>query len=250
MRLLLWLPVMLSILPSDAPGQMTSQTVSTAVTKTLNYLLYLPTRYQQEPEEKWPLVVFLHGYGERGPGLDKLKLHGPPKLVAAGKAFPFILASPQCDGPWWEPESIKILIDELQKTLRVDPARIYLTGLSMGGYGTWETACRYPELFAAIAPICGGGIPFLAGKHLSRTPIWCFHGAKDPIVPLSESESMVAAVRGQKSQKVQFTVYPLAEHDSWTQTYENDALYEWLLGQRKENGRTASNPGRDAPPKL
>lgn len=244
MRLLLWLPLLLFLVPTDSPAQMSPQTLTGTVTKTLNYLLYVPARYEQDPKESWPLVVFLHGYGERGPGLDKVKVHGPPKLAAAGKSFPFILAAPQCDGAWWEPEPVKILIEDLQKKLRVDPARIYLTGISMGGYGTWDTACRYPNLFAAIAPICGGGIPFLAGQNLAKMPIWCFHGAKDLTVPLSESKTMVDAVRAKGSQKVQFTVYPEASHDSWTQTYANDAFYEWLLGQRKENGKANAAPAK------
>ena len=231
---------MLSFALSEAPAQLSPQTVTGSVPKTVRYLLSLPARYEKDAKENWPLVVFLHGYGERGTDLEKVKVHGPTKLLAAGKSFPFILAPPQCDGPWWNPDTVKVLIDDLQKKLRIDPTRIYLTGISMGGYGTWDTACRYPDVFAAIAPICGGGIPFLAGQNLSRMPIWCFHGAKDTVVPLSESESMVKAVRKTKNQKVQFTVYPEAQHDSWTQTYENDAVYEWLLNQKKDNGKASA----------
>lgn len=211
-----------------------NETVSHVV--LLKYWLSLPNGYADDTSKKWPLVLFLHGAGERGDDLELVAKHGPPKLVKAGKDFPFILVAPQCPpDSWWESTTqilaLKTLLDRIEASCRVDPDRVYCTGLSMGGYGTWRLACEFPSRFAAIAPICGGGRPFLA-KAMKGIPTWAFHGAKDPVVPLSESEKMVDALR-RAGGTVEFTVYPEALHDSWTETYDNPALYEWLLKQRR-----------------
>ncbi|HTO94351.1 MAG TPA: PHB depolymerase family esterase, partial [Bacteroidota bacterium] len=121
------------------------------------YLVYLPPDYGKD-ERAWPLVLFLHGAGERGTRVELVKRHGPPKLAAAGRQFPFILVSPQCpEDEYWSVPVLKALLDRILATYRVDRSRIYLTGLSMGGNGTWRMAMAYPDLFAAIAPICGWG---------------------------------------------------------------------------------------------
>ena len=199
----------------------------------LDYLLYLPKEYGTV-EKDWPLIVFLHGIGERGDDINKVKMHGPPKLIEEGREFEFIVVSPQCPGTaWWTNcnEKVMALIDDVCEKYNVDQSRIYLTGLSMGGYGTWSVACTYPERFAAIAPICGGGLPITA-QSLKDVPVWAFHGAKDPVVPLSQSEGMVEAVK-KVGGDARLTVYPEAEHDSWTVTYENDELYKWFLEHTK-----------------
>ncbi len=199
------------------------------VTLELDYLLALPKGYGND-DRKWPLLVFLHGAGERGSDLDKVKVHGPAKLIEQGREMPFIVVSPQCpEGQWWthRVESVIALIDDVAEKHRVDPKRIYLTGLSMGGFGTWSIASTFPNRFAAIVPICGGGQPYLAG-NLKTVPVWAFHGAKDSVVPLRESERMVNAVTSFGGE-AKLTVYPNAEHDSWTETYNNPELYEWLL---------------------
>lgn len=204
------------------------------VTLELEYLLALPKDYDKDTTKAWSLLVFLHGAGERGSDINKVKVHGPAKLVEQGKEFPFIVVSPQCpEGQWWpnRVETVMALVDEIAEKYRVDPKRIYLTGLSMGGFGTWSIASTYPNRFAAIVPICGGGQPYLAA-NLKGIPIWAFHGAKDPVVPLSESQRMVNAVKSFGG-NAQLTVYPEAQHDSWTETYDNPALYEWLLKQSK-----------------
>jgi len=178
-------------------------------------------------------MIFLHGAGERGTDINLVKKHGPPKLADQKKDFPFIIVSPQCpSGQWWDAEAVNVLVDEIIAEHAVDPTRVYLTGLSMGGYGTWDLACRHPERFAAIAPICGGGIPFLAFDNLKKMPTWAFHGAKDQTVPLSESERMVEALKNAGAE-VKFTVYPDAGHDSWSQAYGDPELYRWLLSHRK-----------------
>jgi predicted peptidase len=159
-----------------------------------------------------------------------VKKHGPPKLVEK-KNFPFILISPQAPRRGWNPEAVNGLIDDVMANYRVDPDRVYLTGLSMGGYGTWALAAAHPEKFAAAVPICGGGDQSAATK-LKNLPLWVFHGAKDPIVRLAESKTMVEAVE-EAGGHVNFTIYPDAAHDSWTQTYDDPKLYKWLLSQRR-----------------
>jgi predicted peptidase len=200
----------------------------------LNYLIYLPKGYGENPDEKWPFILFLHGMGERGDDLELVKKHGIPKLLDTRDDFPFVVISPQCppDG-WWgeEVDALNALLDEALANYAIDPKRVYLTGMSMGGYGAWQLASLYPERFAAVVPICGGGNP-AAASRLKDVPVWAFHGAKDAIVLLSESEKMVAGMRAVGG-NVRFTVYPEADHDSWTLTYDNPELYEWLLQQRR-----------------
>lgn len=204
---------------------------------TLGYLLSLPPGYDADADARWPLLVFLHGAGESGSDLEKVKIHGPPKLIAAGGfAHPCIVVSPQCPGRGWNTDMVAALIDDLCRSYRVDEDRIYLTGLSMGGFGTWALAASRPERFAAIAPICGGGNPADAVK-LRGLPIWVFHGAKDAVVPLDASRAMVAALEALgQTDTVRFTVYPEVGHDSWTATYDDPAFYEWLFAQKRSHG--------------
>ncbi len=214
-------------------GAQCAQKLNRTVALKLDYLLYLPKDYSQG-DKKWPLIVFLHGSGERGSDLNKVKAHGPPKLVEQGKDMPFIIVSPQCPrGKWWPSrvETIMALIDEIAEKYDVDQSRIYLTGLSMGGYGTWSVACAHPERFAAIVPICGGGMTFIV-HNLKDMPVWAFHGAKDPAVPLKESQRMVNAVNVSGGE-AKLTVYPNAGHDSWTRTYDDPELYKWLLKHKR-----------------
>ncbi len=218
------------------------------ITRMLNsqYLLHLPKGYDAKGDKRWPLMLFLHGAGERGTNLAKVAVHGPPKLLKQGKEFPFILVSPQCpDGETWSNEVLLSLLDEVIARHAVDANRIYLTGLSMGGFGTWSLAAQHPERFAAIAPVCGGGdtIHVLLtsrkkSQALKALPVWAFHGAKDPVVKLAESERMVAAFKKAGVKEVELTVYPEADHDSWTETYKNEKLYEWFLKhERKPDGK-------------
>ena len=196
------------------------------------FLVDLPAGYADDPAKRWPLVLFLHGAGERGDDLSKVRIHGPPKRAAAGQAFPFILLSPQCpNGTWWSVPELADLLDRVQAEYRVDPDRVTCTGLSMGGFGTWALACEFPGRFAAIAPVCGGGDPRDV-QRLLGIPAWVFHGGKDGVVPLALSEDMVAALRALGA-KPGLTVYPEAGHDSWTATYDNPAFYDWLLANRR-----------------
>jgi len=196
------------------------------------YLLYLPAGYDKS-NKKWPLILFLHGSGERGRQLDRVKRHGPPRRVEEGATLPFIIVSPQCpEGQTWSVDFLDGLLDEVQKRYRIDPNRIYITGLSLGGYGTWALAEAIPERFAAIAPVCGGGDPSRAGA-MKKLPVWAFHGEKDLLVPVEESSVMVEALK-RAGGNVKFTVYPDKGHDCWTATYENPELYRWFLEHEKE----------------
>lgn len=216
---------------ADGAGQQKAAEMNRTVRITMNYLLYLPKDYDQKPS--WPLVLFLHGAGERGSDLALVKKHGPPKLVVEGKQFPFILVSPQCPRDrWWEPYELTALVDEICEKYKVDRDRIYVTGLSMGGFGTWALAAATPDRFAALAPVCGGGDPMIA-RRVAHIPQWVFHGAKDPVVPIERSEKMVEALK-KRGADVKFTVYPEAEHDAWTETYANPQLYQWLLEQKRK----------------
>ena len=198
----------------------------------MDYWIYLPQDY--EKQEKVPLLLFLHGAGERGNDLNKVKVHGPPKLIEAGKKFPFIVVSPQCpEGRWWATHELVALIDNLESKYKIDPDRIYVTGLSMGGFGTWALADRIPNRLAAIAPVCGGGNTVTA-RSLAKLPTWVFHGAKDTVVPLTLSQDMVDAMKKHGGEP-KLTIYPEAGHDSWTETYNNPEFYEWLLAQKRSS---------------
>lgn len=219
--------------PVLTPGQH-PQVFEKTITRDLscNYLLFLPEGYK-EKKQGWPMVLFLHGAGERGSDLNKVKVHGPPKIVQQQKDFPFIVVSPQCPKDDWWTDKVEVLInlvDDIVARYGVDTERIYLTGLSMGGYGTWALASKYPKRFAAIAPICGGGNRIMAFR-LKDVPVWSFHGAKDRVVPLKQSEEMVNAIKD-RGGNAKLTVYPDAGHDSWTETYNNAELYEWFLKHR------------------
>jgi predicted peptidase len=196
----------------------------------IDYLLFLPQGYE-ESKQRWPSILFLHGSGESGTNLAKVKKRGLPKLVESKPDFPFILVSPQCPGQGWNNKTLMALLDGVISKYRVDPHRIYLTGLSMGGYGTWSLAAAHPEKFAAIVPISGGGKTADA-KKLAALPIWVFHGAKDSIVPVQRSREMVEAIRAAGG-NVKYTEYPEAKHDCWTETYDNPELYKWLLAQKR-----------------
>jgi predicted peptidase len=203
----------------------------------VNYLLFLPQGYEANGGKRWPLILFLHGAGERGTNIWKVATHGPPKHVATMRDFPFIVVSPQCpEGQIWSRDVLLGLLDEVMAKYPVDKKRVYLTGLSMGGYGTWDLGLAHPERFAAIVPICGGGQTILVllssrdkASALKSLGVWAFHGGKDPVVPLEESQRMVDALKKARVEDVQLTVYPEAGHDSWTETYKNPKLYEWLL---------------------
>jgi predicted peptidase len=198
------------------------------------YLLFLPEDYGKA-DKQWPVIIFLHGAGESGTDLAKVKKHGPPKIVENKKDFPFIVVSPQAPSfkVGWQVEALDALLADLLAKYKIDPDRVYLTGLSMGGGGTWMWATAHAERFAAIVPICGYKNDPKQAAKLKDLPVWVFHGAKDKSVPLSRSEEMVNALKDAGG-NVKLKIYPDAGHDSWTETYNNPELYSWLLEQKRK----------------
>lgn len=197
----------------------------------LKYLLALPDGYDAS-DARWPLVLFLHGSGERGDSLARVAVHGPPRHAREGQRFPFVLVSPQAaEGAWWDARALGALLDGIEARYRIDPDRVYVTGLSMGGFGVWDLLETFPGRFAAAAPVCGGGTP---GRICAAraTPVWAFHGALDTVVPLQRTHEMTARLASCGG-NVRFTVYPEAGHDSWTETYATPDLYAWLLSHRR-----------------
>ena len=206
----------------------TVQKIDTKGGNISNYLLYIPDGYNEKKDYKWPVVIFLHGIGEMGNNLDVLRNVGLVKVVS-GKSF--VMIAPQCLSGWWNPQYLEMVYKEVLAKYHVDPSRVYLTGLSMGGYGTWDWSSAFPERFAAIIPISGGGDVARMTK-LKTMPIWVFHSADDPTVNVNNSRTLVNALKALGS-SVKYTEYPDGGHDAWTRTYANAEVYTWLLKQHK-----------------
>lgn len=200
--------------------------------KKYEYLLYLPKQYKAD-NEAYPLVIYLHGGGQKGNDLNKLKTYGLPQLVDQGREFNFIIASPQCpEGKFWSTDNwFDSLYAELTTKYRVDQKRIYLTGISMGGYGTWQTAIAYPDKFAAIVPLCGGCDDSTQVCQLKDMPVWTFHGTADDLIPINETERLVNRLN-QCNGKVKFTRLENEGH-AIQYLYENNTIYDWLLKQHR-----------------
>ncbi len=206
----------------------------------LGYILRFPKEYKPGSGKRWPLVMFLHGVGQRGTNISDLFLHGPPKLAATGMDLPYVLLAPQCaPDQYWQNDVLLALLDRIVAEESIDKDRVYLTGLSMGGYATWYLGMKHPERFAALAPICGGGqvldvvLADSRSEELKQMPVWAIHGADDSVVPASESEQMVLALRKLGNRSAKLTVYPGVGHDSWTQTYDDPKFFEWMLAQTR-----------------
>lgn len=231
------------------PGQQVPQVFKNANSEEkLEYLLYLPETYGttasgaaasagsktgDNAKARFPLLLFLHGAGERGQNIALVKKHGPPKLIGQGQQMPFIVVSPQCaEKQRWEPSLLLALLDDLQSRYAVDTARIYVTGLSMGGAGTWSLVAAAPERFAAAIPICGRTDPQVADVA-ARLPVWIIVGDRDNAALVSNSLEMADLLRA-KQADVKLTVMRGIGHDSWTQSYATPELYEWMLRHRRE----------------
>jgi predicted peptidase len=289
---------LLGRLPSEA-GEIDARTGAQLLRKRYDskatgqpreYFLYLPVGYESETGKKWPVILFLHGGGERGDGLNDLDytlVHGP--LMEAwiqGRDLPFVIINPQMplfDRPepqrqplphrspegtppprpygnrssrpmtfpaaeveprrtgstpqGWETveDEVLAMVDNTLADYRADPARVYLTGLSYGGYGTWYLSTRHPERWAAIAPICGGGDPKLVDRLVAqKLPLWIFHGGRDTTVPPARSLEMAVALEAAGHPEVRFTVHEDLSHNVWTRVYEGQDIYSWFLRNRRE----------------
>ncbi|MCJ7466739.1 MAG: prolyl oligopeptidase family serine peptidase [Maribacter sp.] len=204
----------------------------TIIKEKFNYYLYYPKDYEASAEQKYPLLLFLHGGGESGDSLSAVKRIGPPKLIANGRNFPFLVLAPQnpYKNKWWNTRAIVQLLDTVIAHNNVDKNRIYLTGLSRGGGAAWELAVQYPEKFAAMAVVCGmTPLPYASWIN-KKLAIWVFHGEDDQSIPISESGNMVARLK-EMGYNVQFTRYPNVGHDAWVKAYNTAALYEWFIKQ-------------------
>ena len=197
------------------------------------YLQALPKDY--DPNGSYPLVIFLHGSGECGNGtteLDRVAIHGYPMHASQGREYPFILISPQLpEGDFWGAyiESLNRLLDHLMATLPVDPKRVYLTGLSNGGTGTYLWGQTNPQRFAALLPVCGAGIVWLTYK-LARTPLWAFHGDQDDAILCEESIRMVEGINT-RGGDAKLTIYPGVGHNCWVYVYDDPEVLAWMLEQ-------------------
>lgn len=205
--------------------------------RDLKYVMRYPRGF--DPNKKYPLLIFLHGAGTRGNNIELLLSHPFFKVTDNFEEFSYITAAPQCGADTWFDlfESLELLVKRLVSLEYCDSSKVYIIGASMGGYGTWQLAMSMPELFAAIVPICGGGMYWNAGR-LKNVPVWAFHGAKDDVVFPEESKKMVEAVNS-RGGSAKLTLYPQNGHDAWTDTYSNKAVFEWLL--EKTNNNTAES---------
>lgn len=223
-----------SVQSCSAQSQLISDEKETVSVEKMKYYLYFPKGYEEEKNDKFPLLLFLHGGGESGGELEELKTNGPPKLLAEGKEFPFLILAPQNPHKkkWWNTRAVMQLLDTIIATNRVDTDRIYLTGLSRGGGAAWELAVQYPDKFAALAVVCGmTPVPYASWIN-KNMPIWVFHGTEDKSIPISESEDMVKRLE-EMGYDVTFTRYEGVGHNAWVKAYTTEELYTWFMKQKR-----------------
>ena len=221
--------LLLMTLPLPAKPTVSRERFEAPSGGSLSYLLFEPEPGLMAPDEPRPLVVFLHGAGERGDDLDQVRKHGPPAQFMEGDGLPFALIAPQCpEGSWWDVDLVIGLVKEVIRERNIDPKRVHLTGLSMGGFGTWAILAKEPGLFASAVPICGGGDPATVAAF-KDVPVWGFHGTADRTVPVEKTRAMDAALREAGAREFHATYYEGVGHDSWTRTYANPAVYAWMM---------------------
>jgi predicted peptidase len=202
---------------------------------TVKYVVYVPKDYS--PEKPHPAILFLHGSGEQGDdGKKQAEVGLGSAIRMAEDKWNYIVMFPQKPkGKGWFMDHEKLILDVIEKTkkeYKIDDKRLYITGLSMGGFGTWSLICKYPDMFAAAAPVCGGGNPADAAK-IKDLPIWNFHGDKDNAVPIKRSQEMIDALKAAGGTP-KFTIYPGVGHNSWDKAYRDEKLYEWFLQYSKK----------------
>ena len=213
------------------------------VFKNLNYVVKFPEGYTEG--EKYPVIIFLHGAGTRNPDINALKRNVFFGITDSMEKFPFVRVAPHCvNGTWFDYiPTLKSFAASIASEPWADSERIYLLGNSMGGYGTWQLAMSAPELFAAIVPICGGGMSWNAAT-LANVPVWAFHGENDTTVYPAESERLVSRVIKYGGQ-ARLTLYPDTGHNSWTPTFKNPEVYEWLLSHKNTNSKEILDKYKD-----
>lgn len=218
-----------------AQSHLVADELETVTKENLKYYLYYPEHYF-DSEETFGLLLFLHGGGESGRALEEIKDTGPPKMLAEGKQFPFLILAPQNSHAkkWWNTEAVIQLLDSVTGMNRVDKNRIYVSGLSRGGSAAWELATQYPDKFAAMAVVCGmTPLPY-AHWIDQEMPIWVFHGDQDDVIDVEESDKMVAKLRDM-GHDVRYTRYKGVGHNAWDRAYTTDSLYTWLANQKRKH---------------
>lgn len=223
-----------------APGKQVEQSLTTSDGGEMGYLLYEPSNYSPTGDPV-PLILFLHGRGESNGPLSIVAKWGPPRRLAAGEQMKYLVVSPQCprESFWSADDQEKRLLEllaHIRTHYNVDEDRIYLTGLSMGAFGTWRLAADHPGMFAAAVPVCGQGDP-ANGPKLTKLPIWAWHGTLDRAVPFEKSVEMVEAIKAAGGAKVRFTSLEHIGHASWQAAYQSSDLYDWLDQQRASQNR-------------
>lgn len=221
--------------PSPSPGKQVEQSFEASDGAQVAYLLYLPKDY--DSAKKSPLILFLHGRGESYGPLSLVAKWGPPRFAARGDELPYVLVSPQCprNDSWSKPTQQKRLmelLDYILKTYSIDEEHICLTGLSMGGFGSWRLAADHPQRFSAVVPVCGGGDPADA-ENLKDLPIWVFHGGADRAVPFQRSVDMVEAIKKAGGGKIRFTSLEHIGHNCWSAAYATPELFDWIGRQTR-----------------
>ncbi|MBO5355867.1 MAG: prolyl oligopeptidase family serine peptidase [Clostridia bacterium] len=197
----------------------------------LRYLIRYPKDYKEG--ERYPVLFFFHGAGTRGKDMNKLLSNPFFTHIEAHEDFPFIVVAPLCtENTWFDLfERLEKLVKETVAADFADSSRVYAIGASMGGYATWQLGMSLPEIFAAIVPICGGGMYWNAPR-LKSVPVWAFHGEKDHVVSVEETKKMVAALT-RAGGDIKMTLYPENKHDAWSDTYKNPAVFAWMLSHQK-----------------
>ncbi len=242
--------------PDTAHGFIASSTAGST------YRVYRPKAWT--PEKRWPVIIYLHGGGERGAdGILPTQVGLGPMVWKSNGEFPFVVAFPQADRPWAMPgmeQRVLTMIDEVVRDHGGDPDRVYLTGNSMGGFGTWIIGARHPDRFAALVPICGGvrpprSVPVppesfarqpdpegAVARKLGSMPVWAFQGAKDWVLSPDNTRRLVAALRATGGD-VRYTEYPDLGHNAWDRAYADPALYTWMLSQARKLPAVAAAAG-------
>ena len=210
----------------------------------IKYVIRYPNCYVEG--EKYPTILHLHGAGTRGDNIDDVLGGAFFRFTDDKEDFPFVTVAPQCNANSWFDifEKLIKLAKNIVTESFCDPERYYLIGLSMGGYAAWQLGMSCPELFAAMIPICGGGMAWNAAR-LKSVPVWAFHGALDPTVSPEETRLMVNGVN-QCGGRARFTLYPDAYHDAWSPTYCNPEVFDWLLSNKKKTAAKHSDGFNDS----
>jgi len=198
----------------------------------LDYLVYLPADYDKDKSKQWTLVIFLHGAGERGSNVQLVRKNGLTQTLEQRGAIPYVMVAPQCPAnTGWNVGTLDKLLDQVLADYRVDKKRVVLTGLSLGGFGTWSWSTEHPERFAGLVPICGGGKTAQA-TALKGMPIWACHGDADSVVKFATGQAIVDAAKAAGAD-IKFTVYPGVGHNSWGKAYAEPELEAWILARKK-----------------